>query len=235
LTGAGVAHPTTAGGLRGVATTRTVNPVASGGAVLPNQNTINPADLDKPPSYQAALEDDDAAPLMVGDAVMNDGLDLQDEGIDMDMGYTNFNTSRNTSNILASSWTFAALRNLDESSTMANPSGRDSDIDIDEVDDRSDVVQNNSSASEGSRTRRVEDFDNAEPEEGWRDPSPIPDMSETDQMAIMDLHGDLVGQKRFGDMEMEMEVKVPPNLSDDGEEGETAEIHVEEGEGLKMD
>jgi hypothetical protein len=60
-------------------------------------------------------------------------------------------------------------------------------------------------------------------------------------MAIMGLHGDLLAQgsrKCFGDMEMGMEVKVPPEMSDEVEE-EAAEIHVEEGEGLgeelKMD
>ena len=241
LTGVGVTHQAT-GGLGGVAMTKSVNPLASGGVALQNQTTINPADLDKPPSYEAVLEDDETAPLMASDAVMNDGLEvlggLEDEGIDMNPGYNSFNSSRNAGVLLGNTWAFPNLQNLDTaSSTMANPSGRNSDIDLEEIDDRSDIVQNNSSASEGSRERRAEDFDNAEPDEEWRTPSPIPDVSEQDQMAIMDLHGDLLAQgsrKRFGDMEMEMEVNVPPNLDDDVEE-ETAEIHVEEGEGLKMD
>lgn len=240
LIGVGVAHQAT-GGSGGAAMTRSVNPLAPGGVVLQNQTTINPADLDKPPSYEAVLEDDEAAPLMANDAMMNDGLDvhggLEDEGIDMNMGYNNFNSSRNGGALLSSTWAFPNLQNLDTaSSTMANPSGRNSDTDLGEIDDRSDLVQNNSSASEGSLERRAEEFDNAEPDEEWRTPTPIPDVSEQDQMAIMDLHGDLLTQgsrKRFGEMEMEMEVKVPP-LDDDLEE-ETAEIHVEEGEGLKMD
>jgi len=235
LTRVGVAHLVT-GGSGGVAMTRSVNLLASGGVALQNLTTINPADLDKPPSYEAVLEDDEAAPLMARDSVMNDGL--EDEGIDMNMGYNNFNSSRNAGALLANTWTFSNLQNLDAaSSTMANPSGRNSDIDLEEIDNRSDIVQNNSSASEGSLERRAEDFDNAEPDEEWRTPTPIPDVSEQDQMAIVDLHGDLLAQgsrKRFGDMEMEMEVKVPPNLDDDVEV-ETAEIHVEEGEGLKMD
>jgi ubiquitin carboxyl-terminal hydrolase 4/11/15 len=220
--------------------TRSANLLALGGVALQNQTTINPADLDKPPSYESVLGDDEAAPLMARDSVMNDGLELhgglEDEAIDVNMGYSNFNSSRNASALLGNSWTFSNLPNLDAaSSTMANPSDRNSDIDLGELDDRSDAVQN-SSASEGSLERRAADFDNAEPDEGWRAPTPIPDVSELDQMTIMDLHGDLLAQgsrKRFGDMEVEMEVKVPP-LDDDLEE-ETAEIHVEEGEGLKMD
>jgi ubiquitin carboxyl-terminal hydrolase 4/11 len=236
LTGVGVVHQA-AGGSGGVAMTRSVNPLASGGVALRNSTTINPADLDKPPSYEAALGDDEAAPLMADDTVMNDGLDvhggLEDEGIDVNMGYNNFNTSRNAGALLGNgTWTFSAIHNLDAaSSTMANPSGRNSDIDPEEIDGRSDIVQNNSSASEGSRERRVEDFDNAEPDEEWEEPIPIPDVSEQDQMAIMDLHGDLLAQgprKRFGDMEME--VKVPPNLDE-----EVAEIHLEEGEDIKID
>jgi ubiquitin carboxyl-terminal hydrolase 4/11/15 len=242
LTGVGVAHQA-AGSSGGVAMTRSVNPLASGGVALQNPTTINPADLGKPPSYEAVLEDDAAAPLMARDAVMNDGLEvhggLEDEAIDMNMGYNNFDSSRNAAALLGNNtWTFSALQNLDAaSSTMANPSRRNSDIDLEEIDSRSDLVQNNSSASEGSRERRVEDFDNAEPDEEWEEPIPIPDVSEQDQMAIIDLHGDLLAQgsrKRYGDMEMEMEVKVPPNLDEDVEE-EAAEIHVEEGEGLKMD
>ncbi len=242
LTGVGVAHQA-AGGSGGVAMTRSVNPLASGGVALQNQTTINPADLDKPPSYEAVLEDDEAAPLMARDAVMNDGLEvhngLEDEGIDMNMSYNNFNSSRNAGHLLGSNtWTFSNLQNLDTaSSTMANPSGRNSDIDLDEIDNRSDLVQNNSSASEGLRERRVEDFGNTEPDEDWEEPNPIPDVSEQDQMAIMGLHGDLLAQvsrKRFGEMDVEMEVKVPPNLDEEIEE-EAAEIHVEEGEGLKMD
>jgi ubiquitin carboxyl-terminal hydrolase 4/11 len=238
LTGVGVAHQAI-GGSGGVAMTRSVNLLASGGVALQNQTTINPADLDKPPSYEAVLGDDEAAPLMAGDAVMN-GIEvsggLEDEGIDMNTGYSNFNSSRNAGGLLANTWTFSNLQHLDTaSSTMANPSGHNSDIDLDEIDNRSDLVQNNSSASEGSLEKRAEDFDNAETDEEWRSPTPIPDVSEQDQMTIMDLHGDLLAQgsrKRFGDMEVEMEVKVP--LDDDVEE-ETAEIHVEEGEGLKID
>jgi len=239
LTGVGVAHQAI-GGSGGVVMTRSVNPLVSGGVALQNQTTINPADLDKLPSYEAVLGDDEAAPLMAGDAVMNDGLEvsggLEDEGIDMNTDYSNFNSSRNPSGLMASTWTFSNLRHLDTaSSTMANPSDRNSDIDPDEIDNRSDLVQKHSSASEGSLEKQPEDFDNAETDEEWRSPTPIPDVSEQDQIAIMDLHGDLLAQgsrKRFGDMEVEMEVKVP--LDDDVEE-ETAEIHVEEGEGLKID
>jgi hypothetical protein len=220
--------------------TRSLNQLASGGVALPNPTTINPADLETPPSYQDALEDEDAAPLLASDAIMNDGLEIdggvEDEAIDM--SYRGFETGRNTQSLLSSTWNFSSLHNLETDSTMVNPSGRNSDIDLDDLEGRSDIVQNNSSASEGSRTRRNEEFDDAEPDEEWTPPDPVPDVSEEDQMAIMDLHGDLLSMnqgKRYGDMDLEMEVKVPPELSDDGIEDEAAEIHVEEGEGLKMD
>jgi ubiquitin carboxyl-terminal hydrolase 4/11/15 len=237
--GVGAVHPPVGGSPGGVMT-RSLNQLASGGVALPNPTTINPADLETPPSYQDALEDEDAAPLLASDAIMNDGLEIdggvEDEAIDM--SYRGFETGRNTQSLLSSTWNFSSLHNLETDSTMVNPSGRNSDIGLDDLDGRSDIVQNNSSASEGSRTRRNEEFDDAEPDEEWTPPDPVPDVSEEDQMAIMDLHGDLLSMnqgKRYGDMDLEMEVKVPPELSDDGIEDEAAEIHVEEGEGLKMD
>lgn len=225
-------------GSGGVLITRTINPLASGGVPLQNQTTINPAVLEEPPSYQEALEHDEAARLMSGDTAMNDSLEMQsgleDEAIDVNPGYNSFNHSRNDSALLDKTWSFSNLPNLETgSSTRANPSGRASEIDLEEIDDRSDIVQNNSSASDGSRERRAEDFEDAEPDGDWRAPTPIPEVSEQDQLALMDLHVDLSKQgsrKRFGDMDIEMEVKVPPHVSDDVDE-EAAEIHVEEGEG----
>jgi ubiquitin carboxyl-terminal hydrolase 4/11/15 len=233
--GVGAAHP--AGGLGGGMMKRSLNQLASGGVALPNSTTINPAHLEKLPSYQDALEYEDAAPLLAEDAVMNDGLDVQDEDEGIDMNFNNLSSGRQGS-LLSSTWNFSHLNNLDTgSSTRVNPSGHNSDIDLEDLDGRSDLVQNNSSASDGSRERRNEEFDDAEPDEDWTPPDPVPDVSEEDQLAIMDLHGELLAlnkTKRYDDMDMEMEVKVPPEVSDDSIEDEAAEIHVEEGEGLKM-
>jgi ubiquitin carboxyl-terminal hydrolase 4/11 len=246
LIGAGATPIPTGGG--GVVMTRTADHLALGGVALPTQSTINPADLDKPPAYREQLEDDDSAPLLTRDAVMNDGLEvhsgIEDEGIDMTTngGYSNFNNSRLTSTtLLDPSWSFSNLDQLGGvSSTMMNTSGNNSDIGLGDMDDRSDIVQHNSSASEGSRKGRIQDFENAEvdPEE-WEEPPPVPDLPEEDQMDIYNLRDGLMPRcvsKSYEAMEMVKELKVPAaGATDEESEEEATEIHLEEGEGFRAD
>lgn len=223
--------------------TRTTNHLASDGVASPTQSTINPADLDKPPAYREQLEDDDSAPLLARDAVMNDGLEvnggIEDEGIDMtsNEGY-NFNSRIPGTNLLDPSWSFDHIAAV--SSTMMNTSGNNSDIGLGDMDDRSDAVQHNSSASAGSREGRFRDFENADvdPEE-WEEPTPVPDLPEQDQMDIYNLHDEHMARRAgmgYDAMEMVKELKIPAGgATDEESEEEAAEIHVEEGEGLKMD
>lgn len=240
--GAGAAH-LPAAGLGGAAMTRPVDPLMSGGVALQSPTTINLADLEneKLPPYQRNLEDDDAALLTVDDAVMNDGIDMrgsmEDEGIEMNMGYDPYPLNQNIGvRLHPPSWSFSNLPYLEDTlSTDVHASGVNSDLD----DNRSDIVQNDSSASEGEFTRRKDEFDSADLDEEYRSPTPIPEVSEQDQLAIMDImnpHGGLMGRAKrnggYNEMDMGVELNVQPELSDNEVEPDAAEIHVTEGEGL---
>jgi ubiquitin carboxyl-terminal hydrolase 4/11 len=232
-----------AAGSAGAAMTRPVNLLTSGGVALQSQTTINLADLEneKLPPYQKNLDDDDAAPLIVDDAVMNEGIDMrgsmEDEGIEVNMGYDPYPSNQNVgARLPVPSWSFSNLPYLDDTlSTDVHASGVNSDID----DNRSDIVQNDSSASEGEFSRRKDEFDNADLDDEYRSPTPIPEVSEQDQLAIMDImdpHGGLMGRAKrnggYNEMDMGVELNVRPELSDDEVEPDAAEIHVREGEGL---
>jgi ubiquitin carboxyl-terminal hydrolase 4/11/15 len=230
--GVGVVHP--AAGSAGAATMRAASLLTSGGVALPSQTTIKPADLDDDvlPSYQDALGDDDAAPLITSDAVMNDGIldSIDDEGIDLDTPYVHQPVRQNKGPLIPPSWNFQNLQDIDTaSSTDALPSGLNS-----EFAGGSDIVQNDSSASDGEYERRKDDFENAELDADYRSPTPIPEVSEQDQMAIFDLHSDLLQSKRgtYDHMDTAMALNVPAPNSDDGAEPDAEDIHVEKGEGL---
>lgn len=240
--GVGAAH-LPAVGSDGAAMTIPVDPLTSGSVALQSKTAINPADLDNELSPdQKNIDDDDdhAALLIVDDAIMNDGIEMRgsmdDEGIVVNLGYNTYPSNQNVGARLVPSWSFSDLPYLEDTlSTDVHASGVNSDID----DNRSDAVQNDSSASEGESSRRKDEFDNADLDDEYRSPTPIPEVSEQDQLAIMDImnpHGGLMGRaKRNGDydeMDMGVELNVQPELSDDGVEPDAAEIHVTEGEGL---
>jgi ubiquitin carboxyl-terminal hydrolase 4/11/15 len=203
--------------------------------------TVNPVELEGLPAYREH-ELEDGAPLLVRDADMNEGLQLQesieDEGIDMSLGYNSIGTG--SRGILSSTWNFEGLGHNPRSHMI---SGTASDMDLNDpselsglADDRSDIVQHDSSASQDSLRNRLQDFENALPEgdEGaWEEPSPVPDVDEDDQMDILALHDDLRAQR--GGAMLRPEFEVPAEQEGEEVEEPATEIHVEEGEGLRMD
>ena len=216
------------------------------GSIGEEMMTVNPRAIEGPPSYRAhELNDDDAAPLLLPDAEMNEGMQLhesiEDEGIDMSMGYNTLslnNMGRLNSGLAPiGTWNFDALNNDRIGQNQRGPnmiSGTGSDVDASSaIDlDGSDIVQHNSSASADSLRGRLEDFKNAIPEgdDGvFEEPSPVPDMDE-DAMEIT-MIGHLQNQ-RVGPL-ARPEFQVPAGDEDEEVEEPATEIHVEEGEGLK--
>jgi ubiquitin carboxyl-terminal hydrolase 4/11/15 len=242
LTGVGATRPLGPGSVGGIPMTR--NPLNKGS--LLSQAMVNPADIDAPPDYCDVITEDDGAPLLQGDAEMNDGIEmdggLDDEAIDLGP-YNDFPANRNTTfspgnTALLGTWTF---QNLETYTSATNPLTHNSETanDID-ADERSDIVQHNSSASEGSIEARLQEFNDADVEGGdWEDPSPVPDIDEEAQMRIIDLHKDFLesgnnfGAGGFGNSAVFARVGVSDAQgSDGGDEEEAAEIHVDEGEGV---
>ncbi len=199
--------------------------------------TINPSALETLPSYEAYQQGDDAIPLLVDDdTVMKDGLhqsienENEDEGIDMD--YQDFPSS-NKAGIIGS-WNFNNLSSLGQNARGQMVSGTGSNID----DAASDLVNHNSSASEGSMKGRLEDFENAvaEDDDGpYVDQSPVPDLDEDSpgfasaialqQDMIENMHGPPIYGQAFEVRAEEVEEVEEP----------ATEIHISEDDELKMD
>jgi ubiquitin carboxyl-terminal hydrolase 4/11/15 len=197
--------------------------------------TINPHDLDGLPVH-------DASPILTVDAQMNSGLpmeSIEDEGIDMDSGYSNLDFSslnKGLNQASISNWNFKGLDELNNNRGHNFLSGTGSEIDCNDNSpvfdtDASDIVQHDSSASEGSIRGRLEDFENAIPEgnggEDFVDQSPVPDIADDNQVDTLMLHRDLMERIR-----PEYQVRAP---KDEEIEEPATEIHVEEGEGLKIE
>lgn len=235
LTGVGAAHHQAGGS----------------GTGMGHKMTVNPQDLDALPAYQAHETEEDSAPLLQHDAAMNDGLGLrtsiEDEGIDMSPGYNSMNLSnQGVANFTpvnlgynSDSWNFGALDHLNSGSGQYNNriSGTGSEIDCNDnsfggLDDRSDIVQHDSSADEASLRGRMDDFDSIIPmdDDGvvFEDPSPVPDVDDENQVDTLALHRDLIGAHR------------PPQLqfhapAEDEEIDEpAAEIHLEPSDELEL-
>lgn len=203
--------------------------------------TIKPCNIEGLPAYQTHEENEDAAPLMYGDAQMNDGLMINntDEGIDMDMNFgprdLNFLPSRSPKN--GNGWSFANLGN------QKFKTGRGSEVDLanNSEDDfqsgDSNIVEHNSSASSSSIRNRLREFDDT-PAEGngedgsFEDPSPVPDVYDS-RVSTMQLHRDIQARlrKAFGPHEF----RVSGEELEDMEDEPATEIHVDDSEILKMD
>ena len=234
---------------------------ASGSGATGQMTTVNPQDLDQLPAYQAHESEDDAAPLLQRDADMNEGLGLQnsieDEGVDMSMGYNTLNYTKEILNFTPvnqnvdrgfnatnfSHWNFNNLNGLSElenNSRSNYVSGTGSEIDLNDNSrtfdlDGSDVVQHDSSASEGSLRGRLDDFDHAIPvgDDGdpFEDPSPVPDVDDENQLDTLELHRELIRSHNRPPPEFQV------HAADQEEEIEepATEIHIEDCEELKMD
>ena len=204
------------------------------GSASAGMTTVSPAQLESLPAYKSHEEhDDDAAPLLTQDAVMNDGLPIdsieEDEGIDMNdegMSYNNMNYNTMGSSGAgpygSTTWDFAGL---------ANQRGQISGTGSDEMDDgASDRVNLNSSASDASREDRLQDFDEAIPmnDDGtpFEDQCPVPDASEEQQATMIGMHHDLAEQRLIGDRGLGP-FQVESGVDDDDDEP-AAEIHVDE-------
>jgi ubiquitin carboxyl-terminal hydrolase 4/11/15 len=197
--------------------------------------TVSPARLESLPAYKSHEEnDEDAAPLLADDAMMNDGLPINsiedDEGIDVSMNdegmsynNMNYNTigSVGPTNYNMSQWNFSGL---------GNQRGQVSGTGSDEMEDgASDRVNMNSSASEGSREDRLRDFeDSMAMEDGmaFEDQCPVPDASDEQQATIIDMHNTLaeqrlIGERGLGPFHVESGI-------DDDDEAPAAEIHVDD-------
>jgi ubiquitin carboxyl-terminal hydrolase 4/11/15 len=204
--------------------------------------TINPSALDRLPPYQQHIGEDDGVPLLARNTVVNGGIavreDENDEAIDMGDGI-NYN---NLGNPLNQNWTWDNIGNIGMGpSKIAAPSGADSEATYNEslnVDGRSDIVQNNSSASETSLSRRRIDFDTAEVEADWEEPEPIPDLAEDDRVPLDQLHDELragILARGFNRDDMVGEFNIPPDMDEDEIEEPATEIILEDNEGLKTD
>lgn len=225
LTGVGAAH----------------HPANLGSNSAGQMTTVNPRDLDGLPPYQAHEDDLDEMPLLTSE---NDGQPMpsiengmEDEGIDMGFNNIPYNpltrASLQSSNAMKETWSFAAIDNHKYiSGTGSEIDGNDSGAALDL--DGSDVVQDASSASASSRRGRLEDFDNTIPMnddgEEWVEENPVPDMDTENQLDTLELHRELI---RGGAM-LRPEFKVSVEEHDEIEEPAT-EIHVVEGEGIKLD
>ncbi|KFX89047.1 hypothetical protein O988_08786 [Pseudogymnoascus sp. VKM F-3808] len=186
-------------------------------------SAVPPSDVDSPPDYKDALEDD-GAPLLERDAVMNDGIEMRDasgdEAIDLGSAYDGDFPSARVGG-MQPNWNFSALAQPYPHNYPASATS----IELGSVGARSDDVQHNSSASEGSMAGRLADFDAADVDEDYIDQSPVPDLDE-DQVDLLSLHGELGEIAARGRYEEVVVPEVP------GSEGEAAEIHVHEGEGV---
>lgn len=229
MTGVGAAH-------------RPANP---GSHSVDQTRTVNPQDLDGLPAYQAYEENNsDAPPMLLEDVHMNDGLPVQsieDEGIDL--GFSGLPSYKGLTGVglqnsaIHSTWDFSAL-NSNRNKNFISGTGSEIDGDESPLDgldvDGSDVVQDASSASSGSRRGRLEDFDHAiaEDDDGiFVDDNPVPDM-DPNQLDPLMLHRDLLQRGAGTTRQPEFKVLVP---TEDEIEEPATEIHVEEGEGIKLD
>lgn len=203
------------------------------GSASTEMTIVNPSALEDLPAYEAHEQnDEDVPPMLVDDAIMNDGLQtsIEDEGIDMggmnytNIGYNNLNSQGVTSYLSHSGWNFDNLPGNSRGDHIVSGTGSD--------EAASDVVQNNSSASEGSIQGRMDDFSNAIPEDDYIEQSPVPDLDEEAQSNIVDIRSHLLEAHATNGPYPQPNFEFKATVQDDDFEEPATEIHVEEGEGL---
>lgn len=203
---------------------------------LGSDKSVNPQDLDNSlPTYQSH----ESEPIvsckeieMRDDSPLHDSI--EDEGIDVE----EYGPQNNVLGSYRPSFSFSVLGTYDGLDSLEalnkspnNKSGTGSELD--EFADRSDVVQDNSSASTNSRAGRLADWDNTNPEdevgEPFDEPAEVPDIMDPNQVDILNLHRNIIG------ITSPQSFKIPAEAEEDEYDEPAMEIHVEEGEGLKMD
>jgi ubiquitin carboxyl-terminal hydrolase 4/11/15 len=116
--------------------------------------------------------------------------------------------------------------NRNSRSNMISGTGSDADI-------ASDIVDDNSSVSSGTRRGRFEEFETAD-DDGFEDPSPVPDMDEDQLASGVALQHEILEQREYAPIE-----QVLDDVAHAGHVGvedlPAAEIHITESEDLKMD
>ncbi len=197
------------------------------------RTTVNPSALEKLPHYPSNEHIDDGSASLLA----NNGHELQasieeDEGIDV----SEFsNKGNNFIGPVAPSWGFGNLPDIGINTRENMITGTGSDMDA-----ASDVGQHDSSASEGSRQNRLEEFNDAfaEDEDGpFVDPSPVPDLDDDAQAASIGLQADLLKRIHSGNSMhySRHQFSVPGDDERLEVEEPATEIHIEEHEELKLE
>lgn len=232
--GADSSHRGSSSALTGVEATRLRGSGSGTGATAVTEadtvglSHVKPEQIDNPPDYKTALAED-TAPLLERDAVMNDGIEMRDgyddEAIDLGSAYgEDLNQTRNLFNQTGSNWDFSGLHDLRTTNSA--------DDELGSIGARSDDVQHDSSASEGSMAGRIADFDAAEIDEDYVEENPVPDV-DGEALDFWGLHNDLVPRNTYPSPPVYREVTVlPPKTREEEDAEEAMEIHVEEGEGV---
>lgn len=220
-----------------------------GASKLKSLATISPSSIEQLPAYSAHESNPDAAPTLARDAVMNDALHEsieEDEGINMDspmgsnygtQGYSNSSHNPigpqtwgwqavNTDNDPSSVPTYSGLDALTgHNRKLVSGTGSEADEDL-----ASDIVDDNSSASSGSRRGRLADFDEAG-DDGFVDPSIVPDMDDDAIASDVALRHEMYEQREFGPIQQVRAVGTDEDL--DLDDAPAAEIHIEDVDELK--
>lgn len=194
-----------------------------------NNSFVGPAHIEGLPAYTKHLQENGSAPVEINDAVMNDGIDFQDEAIDV-------THSPAVQHPGVATWNWSSLDTLG-----ARPSYASSNTANESV--HSDAVQNASSASADSIKGRHNDFNNADTDDEYEPPAIIPDMDEDAQLESYSLNADLIDHavgrystphyslQRTGmgeHIEVVREIDGPSVKSFD--ESVAAEIHLDNGD-----
>lgn len=206
--------------------------------------TINPSALENLPHYEAHDSKEESAPLIDnhGEHAFNSLLSNNrlhasieppdDEAIDLGNGYNTI-PANNVFHPGNTQWNFANLGHNARGEQMISGTGSDAE----EV--ASDIVQHNSSASEGSLQDRLQDFANAAPEDDFVDQSLVPDLDEDGEAATIALQADLLeNMQKIGRAPIyraTTQFLVPAETERLEVEEPAAEIHLEDSDDIKID
>lgn len=208
---------------------------------LNSSTVIGPASLEALPAYSEHEADSDAAPTLVRDAVMNDGLQVsieEDEGIGMDSpvnkGFSLYSQPQKP-------WSFDSMEEEGSepisglAALQQHQGGNRRALSDADGDYASDVVDDNSSASSGTRAGRMTEFDQAD-DADFEDQSYVPDMDEDAIANGVALQHDIFDSRRLRNSGPIQHVRAVG--SDDGMDDDepAAEIHLDDNDDVnKLD